>query len=631
MTETVDHPPRPRFTVRVGITGHRPNKLYGPIVETIEDQLSRVFKGIEEAASDLWKANAALYSTDTPQFRLLSNFAAGADQLAVSACPAGWLIEAILPFPKDEYLKDFSESVSGDNRDGRKEFLESLQKASSVTQLPLRNSERRTQGYLDAGSYLLRQVDLLVSVWDGMAPEPGGTGALVKEAHQGGIPVIWLSTVSNHVPRLITGFDERGAPLAPEANCTEGPLTSALKPIFDGPSSLVNYSRRPAQDAIRTFYGEIWLPCCRVPAYDLLARIATLKKPRLVIRARSFSDQCSDWDSFFKDAPAVSNLTERLRQVLLPRFVWSDALAVHYSHLYRSAYVSSYFLSAVAVFIALGGVFAVHIEQKALVVAAETLVIGVIIALIFFGRRRFWHERWLEYRALAESLRHGRFLAFLSEFGRGHGGPPGLTASTPSWTLWYLRATMRELNLPSAVLDATYRWRILSATVTNEIDKQIQYHQENRRTAHRIDHLLHNVGVFCFVATFFILAVFLVGYGYVLLLGESETAGDHPFTALGHIPFLLKPWMFICTAGLPALGAALTGIRAHGDFDASEHQSAQMISSLMTLKEDYTAALRQDSDLEDTAERLIAAARIMSEDLVAWEDLYGRKRLILPA
>ena len=268
-----------------------------------------------------------------------------------------------------------------------------------------------------------------------------------------------------------------------------------MKAIFDGPSSQVDHSNRSPQEALKAFYNEEWRPNCYFTAYDFLARIAALKRPRVVIRARSFADQCSDWDPFFNAVPAVSNLTERLRQVLLPRFVWADALAVYYSHLYRSAYVFSYFLSAVAVFIALGGVFAAHIEQKAVVVAAETLVIGLIIALIFLGRRWFWHERWLDYRALAESLRHGRFLAFLSEFGRVHGDLPAPTAHRPPWILWYLRATMRELHLPSAVIDATYRWRVLSATVTNEIDKQIKYHEENRRTAHRIDHLLYNVGI----------------------------------------------------------------------------------------------------------------------------------------
>jgi len=140
MTEQLDHPPRPRFTVRVGITGHRPNKLFGPVVKTIEEQLARVFAGLEEAATNIWSANAAFYAADPPQFRLLSNFAEGADQLAVSAYPDGWLVEAILPFPTEEYLKDFSISAYDDTHEVKKEFSALLQKASSVTQLPSRRT-----------------------------------------------------------------------------------------------------------------------------------------------------------------------------------------------------------------------------------------------------------------------------------------------------------------------------------------------------------------------------------------------------------------------------------------------------------------------------------------------------------
>ncbi len=42
--------------------------------------------------------------------------------MAVAACPADWTVEAILPFPKDEYLKDFEQSAAGDGRDVRGEF-----------------------------------------------------------------------------------------------------------------------------------------------------------------------------------------------------------------------------------------------------------------------------------------------------------------------------------------------------------------------------------------------------------------------------------------------------------------------------------------------------------------------------
>src|SRR5262252_6291853 len=44
--------------------------------------------------------------------------------------------------------------------------------------------------------------------------------------------------------------------------------------------------------------------------------------------------------------------------------------------------------------------------------------------------------------------------------------------------------------------------------------------------------------------------------------------------------------------------------RRHGDFDSSMQRSTQMIASLASLKNDYATAMRQDDNLEETAERL---------------------------
>ena len=270
MTDITNYPPKPRFTLRaLALRAIGRTKLIGRAINTIEKQLVYIFNAIEETGNELWKANANVYANEPPRFRLLSSFAEGVDQLAVSACPPGWVVEAILPFPKDEYLKDFRQSASGDNRDVRNEFLEALQKASSVMQLPFRSPDEKDRGYRDAGSYLLRQIDLLIAVWDGMPPDPGGTGALAKEAHQGGVPVIWLSTMGNNpTPRLITEFDEHDIPIAPNADCTEGPLKSALRPIFNGPSAERNQLSRSPHEALKAFYKGVWhasiiFPCTR--------------------------------------------------------------------------------------------------------------------------------------------------------------------------------------------------------------------------------------------------------------------------------------------------------------------------------------------------------------------------------
>ncbi len=634
-----DHPPKPRLTVRVGITGHRPNKLSGDAVARVERQLPLVFQAVEEAAADILRDNAGVYAGEPATVRLVCGFAEGADLMAVAACPPGWQIEALLPFPLDEYLKDFHQSAAGDGRDVRGALLGGLERATTITQLPAPRSGDRNKSYADAGGYLLRQVDVLIAVWDGEAPQPGGTGAIAREAFDGGIPVVLVSTAEDRPPRIITSFDATGNPVAPDADCTDGPLAHALVPIFAAPAPASSGDARgSARACLERFLKERWRSRFYFSAFDLLKRIACRQWPRPVIHASAFETRRREWDAFISATPDADNLRRKLRDVLLPRYIWADMLAVHFSHLYRGAYVSAYLLSAIAVFIALGGLFfdGSHdpLRAKVGLVVLELLVIGMILAMVLIGRRWLWHERWLDYRALAESLRHGRFLSFVSEFGHIHATPSGGEPREPSWILWYIRATMREIGLPNATFDGTYQWRLLNATLANEIEGeegQLAYHRANCKTAHTIDHKLHRLGVGCFSATFVILLLFLIGYVVERMLGIATPAAAMHGACLDAPLLCVKPWVTFLAAGLPALGAALAGIRVQGDFEGSEERSEAMLAALDKLAQDYRTAEGRRIDLEETAEMLIATAQTMSEDVEAWQELYGRKRLTLPA
>ena len=59
-----DHPPKPRLTLRVGITGHRPNKLPNADLPRIERQLRDTFAAIEAAVAKAYDANKAVYASE---------------------------------------------------------------------------------------------------------------------------------------------------------------------------------------------------------------------------------------------------------------------------------------------------------------------------------------------------------------------------------------------------------------------------------------------------------------------------------------------------------------------------------------------------------------------------------------
>jgi hypothetical protein len=54
-----------------------------------------------------------------------------------------------------------------------------------------------------------------------------------------------------------------------------------------------------------------------------------------------------------------------------------------------------------------------------------------------------------------------------------------------------------------------------------------------------------------------------------------------------------------------------------------------MLDVLRRLDEDYRKT--RESNLSETSNLLISTAHAMSEDVAAWQELYGRKCLSLPA
>ena len=56
-------------------------------------------------------------------------------------------------------------------------------------------------------------------------------------------------------------------------------------------------------------------------------------------------------------------------------------------------------------------------------------------------------------------------------------------------------------------------------------------------------------------------------------------------------------------AGLPALGAALAGIRVQGEFDESKERSDHMVAELNALEGRFDEQLSQPPELDRTADR----------------------------
>ena len=267
-------PPRPALALRVGITGHRPKpgKLPESSFGFVQERLRELFAAIDAALVEIARGQGAHYLDAPHRVRLVSALSEGADQLAVAARPSGWTVDAILPFPRESYLQDFRQSAAGEGRDVTAGFLACLAEATTVVELPddplIRRKElrpetspdeyqrRRNAGYVRLGGFLLRQVDLLVAVWDGL-PEggEGGTADVVRAAVEAEIPVVWVHSLQDGFSRMIEETDDEGRPRAPDADCRDGPLREALEFIVCLPS---NSAAAAADGEIRLALQTAW-------------------------------------------------------------------------------------------------------------------------------------------------------------------------------------------------------------------------------------------------------------------------------------------------------------------------------------------------------------------------------------
>ncbi|HWT29827.1 MAG TPA: hypothetical protein VN240_02240, partial [Propylenella sp.] len=97
----------------------------------------------------------------------------------------------------------------------------------------------------------------------------------------------------------------------------------------------------------------------------------------------------------------------------------------------------------------------------------------------------------------------------------------------------------------------------------------------------------------------------------------------------------MKPVLTVLAAALPMFGAAFAGIRAQGEFDgfaeAARMTAAELRQLDTRIRRFFIGSEPLTPLLDRTTSFLSEAARIMSNDLAAWQALYGRKQLTLPS
>ena len=358
-------------------------------------------------------------------------------------------------------------------------------------------------------------------------------------------------------------------------------------------------------------------------AHDLLLRFLTGKP---ATAPKPLAARQAEWQRFFDALPPTGPLGGALGDVLRKRFLWADGKATQLGRLYRSAYVLSFLLGALAVFVGLLSVldtwdqlFGGIAEAKTFCATAELALIFLITGIALAGRRARWHQRFLDARALAELLRHARVLAPIGRIGRVYTGRASAAEIDDSWTIWYARAALRELPLPNARADAEFLQRTITAVLDCEVDGQIKYHHANHHSLEKVHHRLDKAGEMLFRTTIFLCLVWL---SVVALFGFAG-ANEHEW-----ISHTLKSIMTFLGAVLPAFAGALAGIRAQGDFRASANQSLTTETELKDLLQ--RAKTKMPQTYPAAFMLLEALADSMTSELGKWRLMFRHRPLAMP-
>jgi hypothetical protein len=153
------------------------------------------------------------------------------------------------------------------------------------------------------------------------------------------------------------------------------------------------------------------------------------------------------------------------------------------------------------------------------------------------------------------------------------------------------------MGCPSGSLDAPRAAALAVAIAEHEVGPQVSYHRRNATQIEALDHRLEQIGTTLFATTLLVSVATLVGLA--LDLPFVNTYGN---------------WFTLVSAGFPALGTAVFGIRFQADFGGDALRSMATADTLGQIEKE----LRKGVTLTRAADLAEQAARIMLADLDEW-------------
>jgi hypothetical protein len=363
----------------IGVTSHRNMAVdeIEPVRERIRDfldQLKRDYPGLP--------------------LIMLSALAEGGDQLAArEALAVGARLIAPLPLPPQTYAEDFGDPAvrAGFNElCGRAEILQ-MPLLPGNTQAGIAvHGEPRDRQYAQAGVYIASHCHILLALWDGRESDLlGGTAQVVRYALDGVMP--GLIERRRNARAALANVDES---IVLHIVCSRTDGAGAVQSPAPGLSPLqVRWlSQKQLRPVAEGMPEEFQRMFARMAEFD---RDQELHAGEIIASAAASGVDIGEG--------GVVEALDRL-------FVAADTLAIHFQKRVLWAMRSIHVLAALT-----GLAFVAYSD---LPTDVPYQFYGIYVFIVLFGmggllawlaRRRDWHRKYIDYRALAEGLRVQRY------------------------------------------------------------------------------------------------------------------------------------------------------------------------------------------------------------------------------
>jgi hypothetical protein len=290
---------------------------------------------------------------------------------------------------------------------------------------------------------------------------------------------------------------------------------------------------------------------------------------------------------------ALAPACARVASWIIPYFVRADVLATRLERIFRLTNWTMFLAAAAAVVVVAVQVTVwPHLNW---ITAAEVALLLLLVAAPLVSRRVRVLERWISYRFLAERLRSVYFLALAGAGDRsGRGQPRERSAYLSDPTEVWIQRALEEVmaRRPEVGLGPAEVGPLRDYLSQRWIGAQIRYHENTARRQGAWDGRL-------FAATGVLFLITAIA-AFFHLLGWGEHHGDA--SQFGLLLIVLS----IC---VPAIGAAVHGIRTQSEFRRHCQRYERMAGLLRQLGDDMSRAgsIGEIHEIAADAEQLMRA------------------------